>query len=332
MNSIVLGAGAWGTAISIQLIRSKCNVTLIPRSNEHAIDILKNKENKSYLPGFTLSDSLRVTSDLGHVTNEKNILYIACPTKGIRSLCEMITRNNVNSNEIDFIVILSKGIEAKTFMSPYDIVKEYFKDVPLGVLSGPSFSREVAKANPTALTLATKHDEFASMIQKKISDDVFRVYISNDIYGVTYGGILKNIYAIGAGLCDGLGLGDNAKAAYVTRALNEIISIGKIFGAEKDTFYGLSGFGDLIATCFSNLSRNRKFGELIAKGSIPNDILAKQNTVVEGFSSMASIYKIVKERKVESPILEELYCVLYNQKSPKIALKSLMQRDLKYEV
>lgn len=332
MNSCVLGAGAWGTAVALHLHECGHNVCLVPRRIDHAMELTKYRENKDYLPGFFLPESMQVGYELSPILMEAEIVFFACPSKGLRDLCERILNETNQRDNIKLIVILSKGLEKDSFMMPQKIVNEYFSNIPIGILSGPSFASEVASGKPTALSLAVdictpKMEE----IQESISNDKLRIYLTDDTNGVCYGGVLKNIYAIGAGLCDGLNLGDNAKSSYITRALNEMVSIGRSLGGRKETFYGLSGFGDLIATCFGDWSRNRKFGESLAKGVESNSIIQGQKTVVEGFVAVHCLYQIARRNNLETPILDELHSIIYDNKAPLLALNSLMERHLKTE-
>ena len=332
MNSCVLGAGAWGTAMALHLMKCGHSVSLSPRRIEQAMQLTSSRENADYLPGFRLPESLQIGYELEPILMEADVVFLASPAKGLRAVCERIINETNGHDHIKLLVILSKGLEKDSFKMPYEVVREYFPNTPVGILSGPSFASEVAAEGPTALSLAVEIcSPIMENIQENISNDKFRVYLTDDLKGVGYGGILKNIYAIGAGLCDGLKLGDNAKSAYITRALNEMVSIGKSLGGRKETFYGLSGFGDLIATCFGEWSRNRTFGESLGKGVQSDNILDGQKTVVEGFVAVECLYQIARRDHLETPILDELHAIIYDKKSPKLALNNLMVRHLKTE-
>lgn len=332
MNSCVLGAGAWGTAMALHLMKCGHSVSLAPRRIEQAMQLTSSRENTDYLPGFKLPESLQIGYELEPVLMEADLVFLACPAKGLRSLCARIINETKGHNHLKLIIILSKGLEKDTFKMPYEVVREYFPNTPIGILSGPSFASEVAAEGPTALSLAVEIcSPLMEGIQESISNDKLRIYLTDDLKGVGYGGILKNIYSIGAGLCDGLKLGDNAKSAYITRALNEMVSIGKSLGGRKATFYGLSGFGDFIATCFGDWSRNRTFGELLGKGMQSDQILEGQKTVVEGFVAVDCLYQIARRDNLETPILDELYAIIYDKKSPVLAYTNLMVRHLKTE-
>ena len=332
MNSCVLGAGAWGTAMALHLSTCGHSVTLVPRRMEHAMELTSSRENKSYLQGIIFPDSLQIGYELGPVLMEAEILFLACPARGVRSICEKIKSNENILDNIKLILILSKGFEKESLKMPFSIIREYFPLLPLGVLSGPSFASEVASGKPTALSLAVEIcSPIMESIQNSISNDRLRIYLTDDVKGVELGGILKNIYSIGSGLCDGLKLGDNARSAFITRSMSELVSIGKSLGGRKETFYGLSGFGDLIATCFGDWSRNRSFGQKIGQGLNACDIINNQKSVVEGFVSVKCLHEIAQDRLLDTPILNEIYNVLYENKSPELALNSLMIRNLKTE-
>ena len=332
MNSCVLGAGAWGTALSLHLMKKGHSVSLAPRRMEQALDLASNRENKAYLPEIKLPDSLQIGFELEPLLMEADVLYFACPSKGLRSLCQRIQSEVKSIDQLQAIVLLCKGLELDSTKFPSEVVQEYFPQIPISVLSGPSNAREVALGNPTALSLGVQlNREESIQIQKQISSDCLRVYLTEDIRGVELGGVLKNVYAIGAGFCDGLQLGDNAKAAFITRALNEMIQIGCEFGGHKETFFGLSGSGDLMATCFGQWSRNRTFGETIAKGKSPQAILSEQQTVVEGYHTIQCLFQMTKKKALSFPILNELYAILYDNKSVEDSMYALMRRDLKSE-
>lgn len=332
MNSCVLGTGAWGTAMALHLLKCGHSVSLAPRRIEQAMQLTSSRENSDYLPGFKLPESLQIGYELEPILMEAELVFLACPAKGLRAICERIVNETKGQDHFKLVAILSKGLEKDSFKMPYEIVREYFPNTPVGILSGPSFANEVASECPTALSLAVEIcSPTMEQIQENISNDKLRIYLTDDIKGVSYGGILKNIYAIGAGLCDGLKLGDNAKSAYITRALNEMVSIGKSLGGRKETFYGLSGFGDLIATCFGEWSRNRTFGESLGKGIESGQILEGQKTVVEGFVAVDCLYQIARRDNLETPILDELRAIIYENKSPESALNNLMVRHLKTE-
>lgn len=332
MNSCVLGAGAWGTAMAVHLQKNGHVVSLAPRRMEQAMSLASSRENSAYLPGIKLPDSLQIGFELEPLLIEAEVLFLACPSKGLRALCQRIQLEVSSMEQIQSIVILCKGLEPDSLKFPSEIVREFFPHIQISVLSGPSNAREVAIGKPTALSLGVYGEKSNAVhIQEHISSDCLRLYLTDDIRGVELGGVLKNVYAIGAGLCDGLQLGDNAKSAYITRALNEMIRIGYQLGGCKETFNGLSGSGDLMATCFGQWSRNRSFGEAIARGTEPDAILKEQKTVVEGYHTTECLFKMTDKESLNFPILNELYAILYHRKPAKASISALMSRDLKSE-
>ncbi|MEM9227156.1 MAG: NAD(P)H-dependent glycerol-3-phosphate dehydrogenase, partial [Verrucomicrobiota bacterium] len=227
---------------------------------------------------------------------------------------------------------LCKGVEQGSLKSPAAIVSELLPDMPVGTLSGPSNAAEVAAGRPTAVVLASEADDvLTTQMQEVLNGGSLRVYRSADLRGVELGGALKNIYAIGAGLCDGLQLGDNAKAAYLTRSLREMVKLGVSLGGKAETFFGLSGFGDLVATSTGGWSRNRTFGENVARGLSIEDLITDRKTVVEGYTTTASFYQLIKDRADEVPILTQIYGILYAGIEPRQALGSLLSRTPKPE-
>lgn len=333
MNFCILGAGAWGTAMALHLDRCGHSVTLVPRRMEHALELASVRENKDYLPGYRLPRTLQVGCEIKPVLMEADVVFLACPSKGLRGLCQQISSVMDDAWQLKLFVVMCKGLEMESLHAPSEIVRAVFPNVACGALSGPTFAGEVAAGNPTAMTFAV-NSEFkrAEQFQNAFSNLSLRVYLSCDVRGTELGGILKNIYAIASGLCDGLKLGDNAKAALLTRSLNELVRLGQLLGGKKETFYGLSGFGDLVATCSGTWSRNRTFGERIAQGEPPEAIIDGQKTVVEGYRATECIRQLCKQKGLDAPILAEIHEVLYNGKDPCLALQSLMSRDLKLEV
>ncbi len=333
MNFTIFGAGAWGTAMAIHIARLNHGITLVPRRLEHVQAVEALRENKDYLPNFPLPNSIKITGDLALALKGTDIVLLACPSVGLRTLCTSIRENLKGKHSVKAVVTLCKGLEISTLLPPASIVKDIFPNLLCGVLSGPTFAGEVAIGKPTAITLATtQEDEIAVAIQSNLSNSQLRVYRSGDLIGVEYAGCLKNVYAIGAGICDGLQLGDNAKAAYLTRSLHELVKIGIALGGQAQTFYGLSGFGDLVATCFGPWSRNRTFGQRVAEGHSPQSIIDSQKTVVEGYWATDCFHKLLAQKHLECPILKEIHNILYANKAPREALVSLMNRPLKSEV
>lgn len=332
MNCCILGAGAWGTAMALHLDRCGHSVTLVPRRIEHALAIASSRENSDYLPGYTLPHSIQIGCELGPVLMEAEVVFLACPSKALRALCESIKPHLQAAWQLKLCLIMCKGLELDTFKTPAEIVGEALPGVACGVLSGPTFAGEVAAGKPTAVVLAVGSDcEDAERYQTAFSNTGLRAYLSEDVLGTELGGTLKNVYAIGSGLCDGLGMGDNAKAALLTRSLAEMVRIGVQLGGQKETYFGLSGFGDLVATCSGAWSRNRTFGERVGQGEAPQAIVDSQKSVVEGYSATQCLHQICIDKKVDAPILAVIYAILYDGLEPLTAMQQLMTRDLKAE-
>lgn len=332
MNFCILGAGAWGTAMAIHLARFDHTVTLVSRRVEQATEIATSRENKIYLPGYKLDFNIQVGCEIKPALMEADAVILACPSKYLRGVCKQVGEHIDQALQLKMFIALSKGLEEGTNNTPLEIVAEIFPQFANGVLCGPNYAAEVAAGKPTAIVFATaSNNDLTRAIQQAISNENLRVYTSPDVTGVELGACLKNVYAIAVGICDGLHLGDNAKAALITRALSEMVRVGTSLGGRKETFYGLSGVGDLVATCNGLWSRNRSFGEILAKGETIGSLLDKKIATVEGYSSTQCFYKICKKNGVEAPILEEVYEVLYNGKEAETALFNLMTRELKAE-
>ncbi len=332
MNACVLGAGAWGTAMALHLDRCGHSVTLVPRRMEHALAIASSRRNEDYLPDFELPHQIQIGCELGPVLMEAELLFIACPSSAVRELCRQIEPHRSEAWQLRLALVMCKGLELETFKTPAEIVEEALPGLSCGVLSGPTYAGEVAAGQPTAVVLGLPEalDDPAA-VQAALSNESLRCYLSTDVRGTELGGTLKNIYAIGSGLCDGLGLGDNAKAALLTRSLSEMVRLGAALGADGDTFYGLSGFGDLIATCNGPWSRNRSFGQRVGAGASPEEVILSQRTVVEGYRATRCLREFCVARGIDAPILGEIYAVLYEGRSPQAGIQALMTRDLRPE-
>ena len=332
MNCCILGAGAWGTAMALHLDRCGHAVTLVPRRMEHALELSSSRLNEAYLPGHRLPHRIQIGCELTPVLMEAEVVFLACQSKALRPLCESIRETLADAWQLQLFVVLCKGLELESFKTPVEVVGEVLPDHACGALSGPSFAGEVAAGRPTAVVFAAPTGfAAAERYQRAFSNETFRAYRSDDVRGTELGGSLKNIYAIAAGLCDGLRLGDNAKASLLTRSLNEMVRLGVALGGRGETFYGLSGFGDLVATCSGGASRNRNFGQRIAEGESAEAILAGQQAVVEGHRATACLRALCVERGIEAPILEQIHGILYEALAPRRALGILMRRDLKEE-
>ena len=332
VNVTSLGAGAWGTALALHAARAGHTVTLAPRRLEQALQLSQERENRDYLPGFKLPVEIQIGLEIRPVIMEAELVLLACPMRGLRALAGAVQKELDAAWAGPMLVTLCKGMEVETLKLPHAVLAEALPGRPTGVLSGPSFAGEVAAGKPTAVVLATEADEeHARRVQEALSGPALRVYRSRDVAGVELAGALKNIYAIGAGVCDGLKLGDNAKAAYLTRALHEMTRLGMKLGGQAATFYGLSGFGDLVVTCEGKWSRNRTFGEELARGKSAGELLKDRKTVVEGHAAAAAFAAVCAREKFDAPILAEIHAVLYAGKDPRQVIPALMERELRAE-
>ena len=332
MDFTILGAGAWGTAMAIHLNRLGHGVHLVARRIDHAMRLASDRVNSDYLPEITIPINIQIGHEIKPALMEANAVVLACPSMGIKDLLEQIKVVRDASIRLRWVISLSKGMDLETLKTPVDLFREILPEQRGAVLTGPTYASEVAKGKPTAMVLASDGDqEELCGLQTVLSGNSLRVYTSNDVRGAELGGCLKNVYAIGSGICQGLGLGDNATSALLTRSLHEMVQLGSRLGGKEETFYGLSGFGDLVATCYGSWSRNRTFGERIGKGEKIPYLLRAQKKVIEGYSATRAFSKIVRKQGLESPILKEIYSILYQQKDPFLAVQNLMSRSVKQE-
>lgn len=321
----VLGAGAWGTALAAALA-DRHRVTLWARAAAQADAIARARRNARYLPEIALPDSLRVSADLEPTVASAELLLAATPVAGLRDLCMRLQSGHAP------LVWLCKGFEEGTALLPHQIVEQSLPDgLRCGVLSGPSFALEVAQRLPCALTLASRDAAFARAAAALVHGGRLRVYYSTDLIGVEIGGAVKNVMAIATGICDGLGLGLNARAALITRGLAEITRLGVALGGRPETLMGLAGAGDLILTCTGELSRNRRVGTMLAAGLRIEDILAQLGHVAEGVLSAREVNRIADARGIEMPITRAVCAVLYDGLSPRDAVQMLLARDPREE-
>ncbi|MAT59559.1 MAG: NAD(P)H-dependent glycerol-3-phosphate dehydrogenase [Melioribacteraceae bacterium] len=331
MKVSVLGAGGWGTTLAILLHNNGHNVTLWEYKRNYAKVLSKHRENKTYLPGVKIPKEIVITHSLEDACENQYMIVIAVPSQFIRSVLDKI--KYIDYGDALFVSV-SKGIENDTLLTVSQIIKDDLKDIDenkIGVLSGPSHAEEVVKKIPTAVVAASKNEETAKKIQIAFMTSYFRVYSSTDIIGVELGGALKNVIAIGAGIIDGAGFGDNTKAAIMTRGIAEISKMGISLGAKPETFAGLSGMGDLIVTCMSKHSRNRYVGEQIGKGKKLKDVLKSMEMVAEGVRTCKSVYELSTKYNIEAPIVEAVYNILYLEKDPFNITYDLMTREMKSE-
>lgn len=324
----VFGAGSWGTALAILLTENGHDTILWSHRKEQAEELEREREHREKLPKVLLPEKLEITADLEAALKERDVLVLAVPSVAVRSTAKKM-RPYVKEGQL--IVNVAKGIEEHTLTTLTDMIEEEIPGSCACVLSGPSHAEEVSRGLPTTCVVGARSRETAEYLQNIFMSPVFRVYISPDILGIELGGALKNVIALAAGTADGLGYGDNTKAALITRGITEISRLGIAMGARADTFYGLSGIGDLIVTCASRHSRNRKAGFLMGQGRTMEEAMKEVNMVVEGVYSAKAGLELSRKYGVEMPIIQQVNRVLFEGKNPAEAVKELMVRDKKIE-
>lgn len=323
----VLGAGSWGTTLASHLASKGHHVSLW-EFDARAADHLSKTRLLPVLPGLHLHEGVEVTSDIGTAVKDRAILVSATPSAFVRSTLHAAQRSGkIAAGAV--AISVTKGLEEKSHKRMSEVIEEelHFPLDRIAVLSGPSHAEEVCEQMPTAIVAAARSEPLARRIQSLFSADYLRIYTHSDMIGVELGGTLKNVYAIACGISDGLGFGDNARAALLTRGLNEMSRIGVGEGAQLLTFFGLTGMGDLIVTCLSKHSRNRALGEMIGKGKSPAQALASMTMVAEGLKTAPSAYALARKLKLDCPLIQEIYKVLCEGKNPKTSLKDLMGRE-----
>ncbi|ASG31295.1 glycerol-3-phosphate dehydrogenase [Fusobacterium animalis] len=327
----VIGSGGWGIALTILLHKNGHDLTIWSFDKKEAEELKKTRQNKTKLPNILLPEDVKVTDDLKEAVDDKDILILAVPSKAIRSVSKSL-KNIIKDNQI--VVNVAKGLEEDTLETMTDIIEEELKDKnpKVAVLSGPSHAEEVGGGIPTTCVVSAHNKELTLYLQNIFMNPSFRVYTSPDMLGVEIGGALKNVIALAAGIADGLNYGDNTKAALITRGIKEIASLGVAMGGEQSTFYGLTGLGDLIVTCASMHSRNRKAGILLGQGKTLDEAIKEVNMVVEGVYSAKSALMAAKKYNVEIPIIEQVNAVLFENKNAAEAVNELMIRDKKLEI
>lgn len=329
----VLGAGSWGTALSMVLARKNIPVVLWGRRKEHIEELNKTRENSRYLPGVKLPENLKVTNRLDEAVEGSEYIVMVVPSHAMKGLCKQI-KPLVNRGNI--CISAAKGIETTSLKRMSQVIKEELEgkidSKKVAVLSGPSHAEEVAKNLPTTIVAAAEKKNIAEKVQDLFITERFRVYTNPDVIGVELGGALKNIIALGAGVADGLGFGDNTKAALMTRGIAEITRLGMAMGAEPLTFAGLAGVGDLIVTCTSKHSRNRRAGIKLGQGKTLEQVYDEIQMVVEGVKTTKAAYRLQKQFDVEMPITTQTYKVLFEGKSPIKAVNDLMTRVRTHEM
>lgn len=325
MRIAVIGSGAWGTALALVLSRNGHEPVLWGHDSAALRKMQHARRNEAYLPGIDLPPGFRYETSLGRAAASAEAVVIAVPSRVLRSLAGEL------GPAVRTIISVTKGIEHDTGLTMSSVIQQCAPGARIAALSGPTFAMEVARGIPSAIVAASASAELAAEVQALFHSAAFRVYTSADILGVELGGALKNVIAIAAGVGDGLGFGDNSKAALITRALAEMRRVGVARGAQPETFAGLSGLGDLVATCFSKLSRNRAFGERAGRGEKPDDILASLRTVAEGYPTARSAWQLARGLGVSTPVIAETYAMLYEGKDPAQAVQDLTARGTKAE-
>jgi glycerol-3-phosphate dehydrogenase (NAD(P)+) len=324
----VIGAGGWGTALALLLNQNQFPITLWGHNPADTARFAAQRENSTYLPGITLPESFHWTSELDDIAG-CDLLLLVTPSKALREVSARLSTVGIRSDAI--LLSCTKGVERGSGLRMTEIVAEFFPEHVIGALSGPSHAEEVARQRPTAVTVASANAEAAQRLQRAFSTSFFRAYTNDDVAGVELGGALKNIFALAAGVSDGLGLGDNTKAALVTRALAEMVRLGTALGGRRETFMGLSGIGDLMVTCFSQHSRNRRVGERLGKGERLSDIIASMQMVAEGVPTTYSAQECARKLDVETPIIDQMRAILDGAVAPSAALSALLNREPKAE-
>lgn len=331
MKIAVLGAGGWGTTLAILLHYNGHSITLWEYQKSYARELNKKRINIDYLPGIKIPEEIKITYDLDESSDDKNLIVLAVPSQFLRKIVKKISYNSVKDA---VLASVSKGIEKDSLMTMSQMLLDVhpsLSETQIGVISGPSHAEEVSRRIPTAVVAASVDLDTSKTIQAAFMTSYFRVYSSTDILGVELGGAFKNIIAIGAGIIEGAGFGDNTKAAIMTRGVAEISRLGLAMGARAETFAGLSGMGDLIVTCMSKHSRNRYVGEQIGKGRKIKEVLKSMEQVAEGVDTTRSAKELAEKNNIETPITNEVYKILYEDKDPIKATTDLMTRDMKTE-
>lgn len=324
----VIGAGGWGTALALLLHQNQFPITLWGHNPEETVHFAAARENMAYLPGVKLPGEFRWTSELEAVAG-CDLLLLVTPSKALREVSARLSTVEVRKDAV--LLSCTKGVERGSGARMTEIITEFFPQHTVGALSGPSHAEEVARRQPTAVTIACPDAEAAQRLQRAFTASFFRAYTSDDVAGVELGGALKNIFAVAAGVCDGLGLGDNTKAALVTRALAEMVRLGTALGGRRETFMGLSGVGDLMVTCFSQHSRNRRVGDRLGKGERLADIVSSMQMVAEGVPTTYSAQECARKLGIDTPITDQMRAILDGTISPAAALNALLTREPKAE-
>jgi glycerol-3-phosphate dehydrogenase (NAD(P)+) len=331
MKFAILGGGGWGTALSIVLSSKGMGVKVWEYDSEQCERVKKSGENEKFLPGVTIPSTVAFTSDIWDAIQGREVLVFAVPSHTLRGVARSLAKLELSCS---LVVSGTKGIEDDSLMRMSEVLAD---ELPpsvadkIIVLAGPSHAEEVSRMCPTALVAASANLALAKQVQQLFSTNYFRVYSNEDVTGVELSVSVKNVIAIAAGICDGIGYGDNTKAALITRGLAEITRLGVALGARRETFFGLAGVGDLVVTCLSRHSRNRHVGEQVGKGRTLESVLSEMAMVAEGVRTTRSALHLSRRHEVEMPITEQVYAVLFEGKDPHFAMDELMSRELKSE-
>lgn len=325
----VLGDGGWGTTLAIALSRKGYSVTLWSAFRDYAEILARTRKNYKFLPGIKIPKKITITANLRQATFDKELIILAVPSQYLRGVLKNIAKEGYSQKP--FYVSVSKGIEVGSLKRMSEVIQEVLPNIKLAVLSGPTIAYELARGFPTTAVIACPSKKIRRTLQDIFTTDSFRIYTNDDMVGVELGGSLKNVIAIACGICDGLGFGTNAKAALLARGICEMARLGKAMGAKEETFFGLSGLGDLVTTCTSAYSRNRFVGEQIGKGKRLKEIVSGMQMVAEGVVTTKSAYALSCRHNVDMPITQQVYLVLYKNKSPLKAVNDLMGRRKKEE-
>jgi glycerol-3-phosphate dehydrogenase (NAD(P)+) len=326
MKIAILGSGGWGLALACTCARLGHDVTVWSKFKDEIDTIIRTGELRAKLPGVIIPDTVKLTTDIS-CAGDKDIVLVGIPVKFVREVCNQ-AKPYVGKDSI--MVSSSKGLEEGSLKRMSEVIKEVFPDNTVAVLTGPSHAEELGRGIPTAVVAASEDTDAAKLIQKTFSDNVLRLYVNSDVIGCEIGGAIKNVIALCCGVIEGLGLGDNTRAALMTRGLSEITRLGIAMGGKADTFSGLAGVGDLIVTCTSMHSRNFRAGILIGQGVSPQEAVLRVGTV-EGYACAAAALKLAKKYDVNMPITEEINRILFEDKSPKSAIGDLMGRPHGFE-
>lgn len=328
-RTVIVGAGSWGTALAALWAKDGRSISLWGNNAQRIARLQKTRENADYLPGVPLPENVRATHELEDCQNADLIVFVT-PSMAFRDTAARVREASVKESSA-ILLSCTKGIEHGSGMRMSEVLSEIFPSNPIAVLSGPNLAVEVVRGLPTATVIGSANENYAIELQRFLGSEHFRIYTSDDVVSIELGGALKNVFAIAAGISDGLGLGDNSKAALITRALAELLRLGERMGGNERTFYGLSGVGDLIATCFSKHSRNRRVGERLGRAETLAQIQTDMKMVAEGIPTAKSAFECARRLEVETPIIDQIYAILYQGQPLLLAMQELLGRDPKAE-